>query len=169
MLPRDEPTTPPARRGSSTPTGENGEALTADRVNEMLERRSAFERTLAGYQVNDAIRGHAAAALAQHQPEDVAAWTRQYMTDWGVPALGASSPPNGTNNQPPPTPPGTPPVTGGSAAGGSSPEAIRDPYNMTEDDVDAMIRQYGWHDTGSKIMEAIRAAPRRKLLVRKRT
>lgn len=69
---------------------------------------------------------------------------------------------------PNPPAPGTPPVTGGAAAGGAAPDALRDPYNLSEDDVNVLINRHGYHGAGQRLMQALREAPRRRLLVRKR-
>ncbi len=63
--------------------------------------------------------------------------------------------------------PHRPAVTNVPAAAGSAPSTLRDPYALTQDDVNTMVRARGWHQTGTQIMEALRKAPPRRLAVRR--
>ncbi len=149
------------------PTGE-------DAIMERFERRSNMDRAIAaqGRNVTEAGRRRMVEQLDRDSPDDVAAWVNQYYVDLGhapAPPAGAasggSSPP-ATNT--PASNPQRPPVTNVPAAAGSAPSSIRNPYELTQDDVNTMVRAHGWHKTGTQIMDSIRQAPPLRLQVRRR-
>lgn len=141
---------------------------------ERIERRGAMDRTLTAQnrQMSEAGRRRMLEALDREAPPDVTAWVNQWFTDLGQPAASSPPPPPGGSSPPPtnPLPAGSRPSVTGSvpAPAGSAPSSIRDPYTLSSDDVQTMIRAHGWHNTGTQIMDALRQAPPRRLQIRRR-
>jgi hypothetical protein len=139
----------------------------ADVTKKLLQRQRAFDRAIGGKNLNERQLVRMEKAFELEEPADVSTWCKEYLEDVGLSTAGSSSTQgnenntqnnqDGTKQQPPKVP-----APGGARPGDS------DPYALTEQDVTAMVRQHGMHGAGTKLMEALRKAPPKRLQVRRR-
>lgn len=130
-------------------------------------KERAFNRAIGGLNLSDGAFSRMARDFDAEQPENVSSWVQTYLADFGLGGAGSSSTP-GANPTNPAAGDRRPPVTDVPPPAGQAPGDVRDPYALTEDDVAMMIRRDGVHATGTKLMAALRGAPRKRLLVRRR-
>lgn len=163
---REEPSKPTRGEPSASPSPDD----------KRLKLR-AFDRAFSGSgaKLSDRAIERMERDFLAEDPADVAGWVKSYIEDFGGAGggnrAGASSTPAGnatTNQTPAAGAEARPLVTNTPAPAGLPPGDIRDPYSLTEDDVQRLIRQHGMHGAGTKLLEAMRKVPKRRLSVRRR-
>jgi hypothetical protein len=110
-------------------------------------RDRAFERAIRGVQLSDAAASRLERAFELEQPEDIAGWVTGYITDFGLgkQASTGASPPTAS-------PRSAHPVSdGGAPAPVSVPSDQIEPWRISEDDYQSMIRRDGIAVTGQKL------------------
>jgi hypothetical protein len=159
---------PPESQTQTTQTGTGEQPLTHAAVAKMLERRDALHQALSGTSLSAGAHARIVRDMERDAPEDVGAWAKVYLSDFGVGVAASANPNANPNNATASEQQRRPPVTNIAAPAGPSSTEVRDPYALTQDDVNSMVRQDGMYKTGQKLMEALRRSPRRRLGVRRR-
>lgn len=135
--------------------------LSADDVQKLVFRATAFERVAVENKLTDAQRKRMDAALKAENPDDVSSWSTSYLTDMGI----VKAPPS-------PTPNGGAPAPGAGAPRGPSSSDRGGPardtslahegqvWKMTPADVQALIREKGFqaaaHELRARMKQDLR-------------
>lgn len=145
---------PGAKEASAPPAPE------APDIASVIARERAFTRAIARVDISDKALARMETAFQAASPEDVGGWVSEYLSDLGLSradTVATAKPPNQNNT-------GEPPITAAGAPGGVSRGEVRDPYSLTAEDVQALIRKHGSvHGASREILEAMRRSPRRRI------
>jgi hypothetical protein len=153
--------TPPSSGTSPAPP-------VTEEVQRIVDRQRAFDRATGGVQMSEGARKRMESAFAAEKPEDVAGWAKAYLGDFGLVGAEGSSPSSQQQTTTQTMERRGAGVTNVPAPAGVAPSEVRDPYSLTKDDVAAMVRRDGIQKTGAKLMDALRSAPPKRLLLPRR-
>ncbi len=126
-----------------------------DDVQQLIARERAFTRAAATAKLTDAQFGRMERAWQADKPDDSSGWVRDYLADLGVQQPTAPAAPQ---VQPAPVRSGPPASDSGSPAPVTAPSDQSEPWRMTDDDYQSLVRRDGIPAVGAKFREQFHRA-----------